>query len=336
MKNTVKLLSILLILSIVFVGCEFTREQENIVAINEEISENTSPLETGSMTLKVNPEIKVHYNKDGKVTNLESKNSEANNILKGYTSYENKDVDVVIRRLVEIIGEQGYFLEEVEGERKEIILELEKGSVVPKADFIDKIVKSVEEYVNSNKWDKEIIEANYDLKDITKEVKNEGPVVVLSNGNNTNYATNYSDTNYDSPYKGRVNETTITTIPVEKSVVKQPTIQQPAVKQPAPNNHTDYDSPYTDYDSPYDSNSPYTDYADSPYDSNSPNTNYEDSPYTDYDDTDYAAPAPSQPVANPQPAPAPAPAPKADSPYSDYDSPYSDYDDSGYDDSDYD
>ncbi len=108
-----------------------------------EVSRNT---EGGVITLKVNPEIAVSYNKDGAVTKVEGKNDDGESIVADYVDYFGKDCREVVSSLVAKINEAGYFVTEADGTPREITLEIEAGSVLPEDDFLKNIVAGIEEY----------------------------------------------------------------------------------------------------------------------------------------------------------------------------------------------
>ena len=317
----------------------------------------------GIIYLKVNPEIAVHYDENGAVTKIEGVNDDGKALIENVQDYSGKECGDVIRNLVVHMNEAGYFTEELEGDGRRIILEIEKGSVMPDDDFIGNIVAEINSYLASASLEGSIsLEGASDYTD--QSVNDDG---------NTDYGpgndgiTDYADTDYGPDNDG--NTDYLSTTPI--------TTQTPATATPAsgsgttdyddtdygPNNDgvTDYnDTDYgpnndgvTDYDdTDYGPNNDgVTDYNDTDYGPNNDGvTDYNDTDYgpnndgvTDYDDTDYgpnndgvtdytpSTPAPTQPPAATQP---PA------SGNSDYDDGNSDYDDgnSNYDDggSDYD
>ena len=257
----------------------------------------------GIIYLKVNPEIAVHYDENGAVTKIEGVNDDGKALIENVQDYSGKECGDVIRNLVVHMNEAGYFTEELEGDGRRIILEIEKGSVMPDDDFIGNIVAEINSYLASVSLGGSVsLEGASDYAD--QSVNDDG---------NTDYGpgndgiTDYADTDYGPDNDG--NTDYLSTTPI--------TTQTPATAAPASGSGT------TDYDD--------TDYG--------PNNDG----VTDYDDTDYgpnndgvtdytpSTPAPTQPPAATQP---PA------SGNSDYDDGNSDYDDgnSNYDDggSDYD
>ena len=99
-------------------------------------AEGAALKETGTLMLSVNPEIQIDYNKEGKVIALAGQNEEGKGIVEAYPDYIGKNCDVVLRDLVEKINEAGYFVEDIDGNEKNIVLQLEPGSVLPSDHFL--------------------------------------------------------------------------------------------------------------------------------------------------------------------------------------------------------
>lgn len=223
----------------------------------------------GTLTLRVNPEIQIAYDEEGKVLSLTGENGDGKEIVAAYPDYIGKDCQVVVQELVEEIHEAGYFVEEMEGEGRRIVLELEPGSEEPRDDFLEDMGRSAEETVKELKLSSEVnLTGEKDGEDdskkgsassLTKDKKAEAtpkPESKVQTGSSASKATDYDDTDY------------------------------------GPNNDgvTDYDD--TDYGPNADG---ITDYDDTDYGPNADGiTDYDDTDYgpnadgiTDYDDTDY-------------------------------------------------
>ncbi|MGI6173073.1 MAG: anti-sigma-I factor RsgI family protein [Christensenellales bacterium] len=78
----------------------------------------------GVLWLSVNPQISVYYDAGGNVTNVEARNEDGTKILADFTGFEGKACKSVVAELVTAIGKAGYFVEEVEGGRRRITLEI--------------------------------------------------------------------------------------------------------------------------------------------------------------------------------------------------------------------
>ncbi len=137
MKKMVSLVTALMFSIALITGCA-------------ETSAYVAEAEGGVLLLKVNPEIAIAYDKDGKVTKVDAKNDDASKLLANYASYEGKEARAVVTELVTLIGNAGYFVEEVEGEGRQITLEIEKGSQLPSNAFLEEMVADIKDYVNVN------------------------------------------------------------------------------------------------------------------------------------------------------------------------------------------
>ena len=110
----------------------------------------------GTLTLRVNPEIQIAYDEEGKVLSLTGENGDGREIVAAYPDYIGKDCEVVVQELVEEIHEAGYFVEEMEGEGRRIVLELEPGSKEPRDDFLEDMGRSAEETVKELKLSSQV------------------------------------------------------------------------------------------------------------------------------------------------------------------------------------
>ena len=235
----------------------------------------------GVLVLSVNPEIAVEYDKDGIVTGVTARNDDALAIInscKGLIGQQTRDV---VSDLVTAIGDAGYFVEEIEGERRQITIEIEAGSSLPGDDFLDDVIADVKAAVDSHNWQTPLnIEGNTDYG-ITDYVDTDyGP------GNDG--ITDYDDTDYGPNNDGVTDYDDTDYDPNNDGVTDYDDTDY------GPNNDgvTDYDD--TDYGP---NNDGVTDYDDTDYGPNNDGvTDYDDTDYgpnndgiTDYDDTNYGA-----------------------------------------------
>lgn len=143
----------------------------------------------GVLVLKVNPEIAVHYDAQGRVTKVSGRNEDGRKILKDYTGFEGRACRDVIVDLVAAIGKAGYFIEEVEGKNRQIRIEIEKGSGMPNQTFINEVIASVRDYVKKNQWNSSI-EIEREDDDPMPEYKD------TDYGPDNDGVTDYQDTDY--------------------------------------------------------------------------------------------------------------------------------------------
>ncbi|MBE6918570.1 MAG: hypothetical protein E7469_02670 [Ruminococcaceae bacterium] len=97
----------------------------------------------GYLTLSVNPAIRIAYNADGLVTGLEGRNDDGTAIAGAYTDYIGKDCSTVLRELVTDIYKAGYFVEDAETGKRQIVLQVEPGSALPDDDFLELLSRDV-------------------------------------------------------------------------------------------------------------------------------------------------------------------------------------------------
>lgn len=109
--------------------------------------EGTALKETGTLTLSVNPEIQIEYNREGKVTDLTGRNDDGKTIVAAYPDYIGKNCEVVLQDLIVEINEAGFFVDDIDGNKKNIVLQLEPGSVLPSDDFLEDMSLRTQETV---------------------------------------------------------------------------------------------------------------------------------------------------------------------------------------------
>ena len=194
MKNVKTLIAVILVLALsltVLVGC-YQPEAGGAVEI--------AP--GGVLCLKVNPEIAVSYDAEGKVTAVTARNADAQKILENYKDFEGKEAKTVIVELVDLIGNAGYFVEELDGERRQITLEIEPGSSLPSGTFLNDVIADVKEVVNSNDWSVPLDvqgESEFGITDYVDTdygVNNDG--VTDFGKTDYNEKTDYGKTDYDA------------------------------------------------------------------------------------------------------------------------------------------
>lgn len=91
----------------------------------------------GYLTLSVNPEIRIGYNEEGLVTSIEGRNDDGNTIVAGYTDYIGKDCSTVVDELIAQIYAAGFFVEDAQGHRNNVVLQIQPGSAQPSGSFLD-------------------------------------------------------------------------------------------------------------------------------------------------------------------------------------------------------
>ena len=127
--------SLAVLLAVLLTGCGGTQ------------TASVSTADTGVLTLRVNPEIAIAYDKDGLVSDVTGLNADGQQIVAGYTDYIGKTCDAVLQELVVLISDAGYFVEEVDGNARNIVIQIEPGSALPGDDFVQKMSDGVQSAV---------------------------------------------------------------------------------------------------------------------------------------------------------------------------------------------
>lgn len=225
---------------------------------NKEAGGTTQLATGGVLCLKVNPEIAITYDADGNVTKVDARNEDGSKILADYSGYEGKACKTVVAELVTAIGEAGYFVEEIEGQRRQITIEIEPGSKLPSRTFPDDIANEVRSTVDSNAWAAPVDvrgESDYGITDY----------VDTDYGPDNDGVTDYHDTDYGPNNDGVTDYTDYGTTPTHGATDYNDTDYGPGNDGVTDYNDTDYgpgNDGVTDYgNSNYGSN-----YGDSGYD----------------------------------------------------------------------
>ncbi len=224
-KRFVSAIALAMMTSMVFLaGCSKTAAVAESSSESSGMSSNEKGSESGSASavslasggtlyLSVNPEIAIFYDGDGKVTKVEGRNDDGSKILADYTGYEGKEARQVVRELVAEIGEAGYFAEEIEGENRQITIEIEAGSSLPHDGFLEEVAADVRECVNSHNWRNPVDvegESSYGMTeyhDTDYGPDNDGVTDYddTDYGPNNDGVTNYDDTDYGPNNDGVTN-----------------------------------------------------------------------------------------------------------------------------------
>ena len=281
----------------------------------------------GTVLLSVNPEIEMDYDGDGNVVALTALNDDGRTVLASYTGYEGRPCAAVIGELVDEINAGGYFDATIDGNEKNIVLKLERGSAYPTDQFLNDLAEAVRLVVEADQIGSQTVALDDDDYDDAYGDKGYISASAAKNILSTQLGRDdiqFVEKDYDlddgeyevefvldgMEYEYEVNAVTgkVTEMDVDYQDYDDTDYG------PDSDGFTDYGD--TDY-GPYADG--YTDYDDTDYGPNADGvTDYDDTDYgpnadgiTDYDDTDYG--------------------PNADG-ITDYD----DYDDTDYDDTDYD
>jgi hypothetical protein len=160
MKKIVSFLLVLTLSIALLAGCTDAKteaaveapKQEMVIPVQESEQAVAEVLTGGVLCLKVNPEIALHYDADGKVVKLEGRNEDGCRILENFADCTGKDMELVLEELVAAIGNAGYFTQEADGEDRKIVLELDPGSCMPCQTFLQDMAVCVKNCVERKCW----------------------------------------------------------------------------------------------------------------------------------------------------------------------------------------
>ena len=195
--------------------------------------------EGGVIIIKVNPEIAVEYDKDGIVTAVTARNNEAIAIINKCEGLIGSKTREAVSKIVTAIGDAGYFVEGVDGQGRQIVLEIETGSSMPYDGFMDEVVDDVRTCVGEKHWEAPfdvVNESDYGITDYVDTdygPNNDG----VTDYNDTDYGpnndgvTDYNDTDY-GPNNDGVTDYGYTDYAPAPTHVPAPT--QPPAPAPAP------------------------------------------------------------------------------------------------------
>ncbi len=140
-------LALTLIVALLVTGCTPAEDLASALALPTGAQQAELAAEGGVLVLSVNPEIGVEYDRDGLVTGVTGRNDDGRKVVAGYNDYIGKPCNDVVQELIVKINEAGYFVEEVEGENRRIVIEIEPGSALPQQDFLQSIAANTQETV---------------------------------------------------------------------------------------------------------------------------------------------------------------------------------------------
>ena len=304
-------LSIIAAVSILLTGCKSASPA------------GTALRETGILILSVNPEIQIEYDQNSKVTALTGRNDDGKLIVENYPDYIGKDCNEVLEDLIIAINEAGYFVNDIDGNKKNIILQLEPGSVLPSDDFLTLVSSSTQNAVKNLSLSSSIVTIDNDDYDPAYATESEpspyitlekAQEIALTQANVSAKDAVFEDKEFDHDdgtpvfeleFSANGNEYEYDIHAVTGKVIKaehESAAAQSGSQTTGTENYNDTDygpnnDGVTDYnDTDYGPNNDgVTDYNDTDYGPNNDGvTDYSDTDYgpnndgvTDYDDTDY-------------------------------------------------
>lgn len=123
-------ISLAMMTMLLFTGCGNTESTGGAA----EPAENA-----GVITLSVNPQIQIGYDREGKVTELIGVNQDGEKVVAAYPDYIGKECDDVLEDLIEEIYEEGFFEGKIDGNARPIVIQLEPGSSIPYDGFLTEL-----------------------------------------------------------------------------------------------------------------------------------------------------------------------------------------------------
>ena len=155
-------------------GSQQTTADNSIQASTEEITAeapaeagSAALAETGILVLSVNPEIQIDYDKEGVVTAITGRNEDGKKIAEASQDEIGKNCDEVLKNLITEIHSAGYFVEDIDGHQKNIVVQIEPGSVLPSDDFLENMSASTQNAVKNLKLTSDIVTIDDDDYDPT-------------------------------------------------------------------------------------------------------------------------------------------------------------------------
>ena len=113
-------------------------------------STQDTPQGVGTLLLSVNPEIQISYDDEGNVVALTGQNEDGKQVVSAFQEAKGQPCEKVVPALVERIHEDGYFDDTIDGNEKNIILKLERGSEYPSDDFLNQLAVAVQAVVDDD------------------------------------------------------------------------------------------------------------------------------------------------------------------------------------------
>lgn len=169
-KKKLSIVGMALIALLLFIsGCSSNNASSELEEISTAQGESLSS--SGTIILKINPEIAVEYDEAGLVTRIVGKNDDGQEIVDTYHDFIGKDSGLVLEELIALIDEAGYFVEEVEGEARRIVLELESGSVLPEDNFLEILTINIQNAVSNLNTEADVVQEEASDKDKDLEVE---------------------------------------------------------------------------------------------------------------------------------------------------------------------
>ena len=131
----------------------------------------------GTLILSVNPIIRIDYDENGLVTAVSGKNADGIGIVNSAGALEGLECAEAVQILVREIHSAGYFVDEIDGERRNVYLKVEKGSHLPSGKFVEEVSDGLQRTVDELGVDSSLI--TIDSNDYGNPILGQGKYVSL-------------------------------------------------------------------------------------------------------------------------------------------------------------
>jgi len=147
-KQMSLLLALVMLMTALLVGCG---AKEETVPKTDETPDPTVAFTAGggSLKLSVNPEIRLDYDENGLVTAVIAENADGEAVVAAVEELVGKEATAAVDILVREIEAQGYFVSEIDDEKRLVMLQFKTGSAVPYVGFAQSMTDNVRDTVTA-------------------------------------------------------------------------------------------------------------------------------------------------------------------------------------------
>ncbi len=145
-KLTGMVLALALLMTVLFVGCG-TKEEGAPSPDKTTDPTVAGAVGGGSLRLSVNPEIRLDYDENGAVTAVVAENADGEAVVAAVEELVGKEASAAVDILVREIEAQGYFISEIDDEKRLVMLQFKTGSAVPSDGFVQGMTDHVRDTV---------------------------------------------------------------------------------------------------------------------------------------------------------------------------------------------
>lgn len=140
MKNNLKKLTVILLVllmaTVILAGCKASERSDSDITA------------AGSLLLSINPEIRIEYDENGNVLSVKGVNKDGIALITDENEFNGQSCKEAVKLLVSRIYDAGYFVDEIEGKSKNIVIQIEDGSGYPTEHFLDDIKENIKSEID--------------------------------------------------------------------------------------------------------------------------------------------------------------------------------------------